>query len=51
MPSKKPNNTTVQFAQKNSERRAIISVGDSAAAEPEKTGKDDAGKTLYLKRI
>ena len=47
MPSKKPNNTTAQFAQENSERRAIISV----AAEPEKTGKDDAGKTLYLKRI
>jgi hypothetical protein len=51
MPNKKPNNTTVQFAQENLERRAIISVGDSVAAEPEKTGKDDTEKPLYLKRI
>jgi hypothetical protein len=51
MPSKKQNNTTLRLAPENSERRAIIIVGDRVAAEPEKTGKDDAGKPLYLKRI
>jgi hypothetical protein len=51
MSSKKQKNKTLRLAQENSERRAIITIGDKVAAEPEKTGKDDAGKPLYLKRI
>ena len=49
MPSKKQNNTILQFTQENSERCAIISVTDSLAAEVEK--KDETEKPLYLKRI
>jgi len=51
MPSKKQNNITLRFAEENAERSVIIAVGNRVAAEHEKTGKDDAGKPLYLKRI
>jgi hypothetical protein len=51
MSNKKQNNTTLRLAQENSERRPVITVGDRVIAEPEKTGKEDAGKPLYLKRI
>jgi hypothetical protein len=51
MPSKKQNKKTLRFTQENSERRAFITIGIKVAEEAEKTGKDDAGKPLYLKRI
>jgi len=51
VPSKKQNETILRLTDDLSELRAVITVGDSRAVEPEKTGRDDAGKPLYLKRV
>jgi hypothetical protein len=51
VPSKKQNKTTLRLTDENSEAHPVITVGDNRAVKPEKAGRDDAGKPLYLKRV
>jgi len=51
VPSKKQNETTLQFADEELESHVVITLGNSKAIELERARRDDVNKPLYLKRV